>query len=383
MLTIRCITDERAFNTIGSQWNSLLQQSKSDSFCLTWEWIQTWWETFGESFQLLVLTAEDEHGKLYGIAPLMVSRGKDPITHHIRTLMFIGQEVDVTPEYLDFIALPGHEAEIMAAFSDYLIKYQRDAWDIIRPERVLDSSVCLPHFIASMRTHGVEITRQQEVICRYVALDTSWDEYLKNKTQHFRKRWNNTRNRLYREGEIDYQFVPHDVSLKEAYDKLIELNRERWGEDGASFRSEKYIQFHRRLCERIESQGWLLLVLMTLNGRVIAAKYDYLYAGKIWGNQGGWSREYQQKKVGEVFIGKLLEWGIEKQVGEYDFLGGDAEYKDRWGTGQRMMADFLAYNTTWRGQTLQWAQRGKLWLKDNLPPEVLDKLKDAKKFIKL
>ena len=222
----------------------------------------------------------------------------------------------------------------------------------------------------------IELELGEEIPCYHVTLPESFEALLKSKSQHFRKRWNNTRNRLLRAGEVTYRFAPEEISLEEAFAALHRLNRERFGGSGTSFRTPQYLEVHRRFCELCASRGWLALCVMLQDGEVIAAKYDFLYAGKLWGNQGGWSREHQQQKVGEILIGKLLEWGIEKGAREYDFLGWPAEYKQRWSTGQRAMrAEVRAYGPTLGGQLARGLARGQKLLKERLPPEWLEHLR--------
>jgi CelD/BcsL family acetyltransferase involved in cellulose biosynthesis len=379
MLKLRCISDRPSFLALESSWNPLLEKSQSDCFFLTWEWMSTWWEVYGACYTLFILVVENEELEVVGIAPLMIGKGKGVLSHFQRRLMFISQDTDVTPEYLDFIIASGREAEVLDLFVEALGRSHRQDWDSMQLQRVLDSSVNIRHFSSSLSRHGIIISSHDEIICRYALLNDSWDDYLKNKSQHFRKRWSYTHRRLTNEGELSCLFVPQDVSLEAAYDKLVQLNLERWGEKGASFRSDAYIGFHRLLCQRIEPRGWLVLVQMTQNDKTIAAKYDYLYDGKMWGNQGGWSEEFRKMNVGEVLIGKLFEWGIEKGIREYDFLGGDVGYKERWGTAHRVMSDWTAYNATCSGKAWQCAAFVKSWLIKNLPSRPLDKLRSMKR----
>ena len=375
MLTIRCISDKSSFDGLQSVWNPLLEKSQSTCFFLTWEWVSTWLEVYGFRYALSILVAENENKQVLGIAPLMVGKGSGKLGQFQRCLMFISQGTDVTPEYLDFIIMPNNEPEIVALFAHSIAHDLRNCWDILYFQRVLNTSVNIHLFTSLLGSHGIKINSNNEDICRFAVLDNSWGENLKNRSQSFRKRWNYNLSRLNRDGNVNCLFVPTDISLGEAFDKLIELNQERWGELGASFRTDAYVHFHRLLCQKIEPLGWLVMVQMTQNGQVAAAKYDYLYAGKLWGNQGGWSMEFQKKNVGEILIGKLFAWGIEKGIKEYDFLGGDAEYKKRWGTDHRLMNDWTAHNTTWRGKMWQLVACGKESLRECLPQQVLEKLK--------
>jgi CelD/BcsL family acetyltransferase involved in cellulose biosynthesis len=69
--------------------------------------------------------------------------------------------------------------------------------------------------------------------------------------------------------------------------------------------------------------------------------------------QGGWSPEYSARRVGTLLTGKVIEWGLAQGLEEYDFLGGDSDYKRRWATDERVMVNLTASN----GKTL----RGRLW----------------------
>jgi CelD/BcsL family acetyltransferase involved in cellulose biosynthesis len=377
MLAIRVITDEQALRAIAPQWNPLLQASGSDSFFLTWEWIDTWLQIYGHEAGrgLLVLVAE-EQGAIVGIAPLMVTAG-GPLGLR-RELGFIGQGADVRPEYLDLFIRPGREAEVTAAFCTELTGPLASRWDTLRLETVLATSPNLPPLEDRLAARHVVLRRSAVMPSRYAELRGSFEDFIKGKSTHFRKRWNNTRNRLLRDGEVSYRFAPVDVPIAEAFDELVRLNHERWGDQGKSFRSESYIRFHRALCERIAPAGWLMLVLMLQQGKIVAVKYDFVYDGKIWGNQGGWSVDFQQKKVGEILIGRLIELGLERGLGEYDFLGGEAEYKERWGTGIREMVDLEAFNATGRGRAVELAQRGKELLRRVVPPERWEQIKSLR-----
>lgn len=369
MVEVRCVDDAGGLRALEPLWNALLQRSGSDSICMTWEWIWTWWEVYGARYRPLVLVASDA-GREIGIAPLMVGRGTGRITAQVRYLMFIGQNEDVTPEYLDFFVERGREGEVTEAFCRHLVRERRGDWDVALLQRILRDSPNLKSLAAACQRQGLPVARTAEVECPYATLPSGWQEYLQGRSKHFRKRIGYNRRRLEREGALALQHVDRETDLGAAFDRLVELNRERWGTAGESFRSQRYVAFHRRLCELLLPRGWLLLVLLTVDGRVAAAKYDYCYAGKVWGNQGGWLPDFEKQEIGSVLVGMLLEWAIEQGYREYDFLGGEAEYKRRWGDGLRMMDDYQVWNTTARARLLRAGRQGRDWAASTAVPWV-------------
>jgi len=372
-MVIRSHRTPEALRALEPSWNALLQRSGSDSIFLTWEWISTWWEVFGSRFALLVLTAEDDAGRLMGIAPLMVGPRRSASGLTSRALMIIGQRADTLAEYLDFIVEPGREAQVTGAFCEFLQRDLAGEWDFIFFERILTTSPNLPTLRSrTTQPPGIAV-RDVTLMSPYVELGDSWPALLGAKSRNFRNQWNNSWNRLHAEGEVQFLFGGRDMPLTDALSEVTRLHRERWEERSASFKTDEYLEFHQRLCTRIQPKGWLLLLLLSVNGENVAVRYDYVYAGKIWCMQGGWSPEWAAKRVGTLLTGKVIEWGIEHGLREYDFLGGDSDYKRRWATSERVMTNFTACNQkTLRG----WLWRGNRTAED-LARLVRDRLRAA------
>src|SRR5690242_1252065 len=130
-MNIGCIRDCETFKKLEPEWNALLQENRSSSIFLTWEWISTWWEIFGKDFEMRVLIDRDENGKLRGIAPLMIGHDKGSFGRNFRCLMIIGQRGDTLAEYLDFIIHPGCEKEVVDSFVGYIVNELAADWDYI------------------------------------------------------------------------------------------------------------------------------------------------------------------------------------------------------------------------------------------------------------
>ena len=385
MLNIEAVEDAGRLSSLEAGWNELLQRSASDGIFLTWEWVSVWWEVYGGSgrYRPLVLVARDGE-QVVGVAPLMVDRVAGPMGQLApRQLRFIGTGEDVTPEYLDFFVERGREQEVSTALCAHLLREQRDAWDTLLLERLLRDSPNFDIIRRALGQHEITLQEQGELECPFAALPPSWDEYLASCSKHFRKRIGYNDRRLERDGEVRYLFVDDDIPLEQAYELLVQLNRHRFGEEGQSFRSAEYVEFHRRLCQQLLPRGWVLLAVLKVGEEVAAVKYDYCYGGKLWGNQGGWSREWEKKEVGNVMIGRLIRWGIERGYKEYDFLGGADEYKQRWSTASRQMVDLAGHNVTLRGRLFRLGDEGKRWLREHVPPETYQKIADIKRSLKL
>ena len=351
-MQIRILDRLADLTSYAGRWNELLSRSASNSVFLTSEWIEPWWQVFGTDLELLVLVAE-EHGRLIGIAPLMIAPHPSPGGRHIRTLMFVGQGGDTLAEHLDFVLEPGRERELIGAFVEHLCGSLRRRWDALLLQRVLESSISRPLVIEQLGQRGVAVSTRNEIPSPYLTLPESMDALLAAKSSNFRYQYQRSRKRLLAAGAARFLEAGRDIALDEAMRALAELNRERWQDLGSSFRTERYRRFHTALAQRLKDRDWLWLSVLTLDGQPIAARYDFVYGGKVWCMQGGWKPSLQSMNLGMIMTGEVIAWAIGRGLREYDFLGGEDHYKRRWATAERRLVDLEAFNPA----TL----RGRLW----------------------
>ena len=99
-----------ALRALEADWHVLLAESRSPSVFLRPEWIVTWWEIFGDTFDLAFRTVRDDAGALVGLAPLMTGRGPGRLSRRLRHLMVIGQQGDTLAEHLDLVVRTGYES---------------------------------------------------------------------------------------------------------------------------------------------------------------------------------------------------------------------------------------------------------------------------------
>jgi CelD/BcsL family acetyltransferase involved in cellulose biosynthesis len=350
MISVREVASEEIAG-LGRFWNRLLSSSGSDGLFLTWEWVSTWLQVFGGQFEPLLLIAEEDRQPC-GIAPLMIRRGTNPLSQLSRTLMFIGQEVDVTPDYLDLIVPRGQEWRVVPPLVRTLTTRLAHRWDFVDLDSQLRSSPTRRPLLHGFGEAGIELDVIGEDVSPYVELPSSWEAFLQSRSGGFRKQYKNKLNRLQRAGAVRLLLGGRDLSVEEALEHIVRLNRERWQETGRSFRSQRYLRFHRMLCAKLAPLGRVALLLMELDGEVVAGRDDFVYGDKLWCYQGGWSPAHRELNLGDNMLAAIIQWGIQRGLREYDFLGGRAAYKDRWATARRELQELRGTSRSGRAQLL-------------------------------
>ena len=172
----------------------------------------------------------------------------------------------------------------------------------------------------------------------------SWDEFLKSKSKNFKKQFKNQWNRLHKNHEVEWVKPGADLCLEEAMRVVTDLNLQRWGDAGQSFKSPQFTEFHRRLAASFDERDWLYLRLLKVDGVYAGARYDYVYANKLWNYQNGWLPEMSNLSLGKLLIGHSVQWCIDQGLKEYDFLAGDTAYKLSWATRTRYLLNIEILN---------------------------------------
>jgi len=257
--------------------------------------------------------------------------------------MLIGQQGETLAERLDLIVRRGHEEAVVEAFIEHLAAEQRERFDLLFFERVRAESTVLAVLRRGLEARGLTVRTDGEQPSPYRTLPATQEALRASMSRNFRRQLSNARNRLEKEGAVTLSFAPADLPVEEAMDELIALHRARWGPDEGSFRTPDYVQFHRTLSERLADRGELALALLRVGGASVAARYDFLYGGRVWCFQGGWQPAYERMRVGTLLTAEVMAWAIDRGCTEYDFLSGDDAYKRRWADGERTLVDLRAW----------------------------------------
>jgi CelD/BcsL family acetyltransferase involved in cellulose biosynthesis len=106
------------------------------------------------------------------------------------------------------------------------------------------------------------------------------------------------------------------------------------------------------------------MLFLEVDGEILAGRYDFAYGGKCWNFQGGWVPGHEKLSLGKMLLMEEVKWCVERGLNEYDFLAGEASYKDEWATGRRELARVEAINPhSMRGRLFFMLRRLKRMLR--------------------
>lgn len=328
MIEVEIIDNFNSLKVFRDAWERILEQSFSNSFFLTWEWIEAWWQTYSSGFELLFLRAS-KHGKSVGFAPFVVRKGTPD------RLEFIGQN-KAYGEYLDLLIEHGNEKEVLPAFIVRLMQLrEQNVWSSLSLATMLSESPSIPLLIGQFDEFGISVQMSEPRISPYISLPDRWEKFLEIKGKKFRSQLQRSERRLASSGEVKLELPESERDLGSFFDDLVVLHNKRWNTNV----DEVFFGFHRQLAHVLFPLDRLLLARLRLGKIVVAARYDFIYADKVWNYQGGWLPEFAHLGVGNACLGEVFKYCIEKRIQEYDFLEGDARYKRNWSTDSHESID--------------------------------------------
>jgi hypothetical protein len=350
------VSDRQGLDDLREPWSDLLAGLPEAPIFQTWEWTNTWYQHREPGWELWVLAARDERGRLTGVAPWM-------LTHHrlgpvnVDRLAFVGSYLTYRA-HMDIVARPEEKEAVFAASMKYL-KGRQGAWDVLDLEALAGSSPvrwCLGET-------GGRIWQVEELICPYQTLPATWEAYEKERlsSEH---RWEirNRRRKIERDypGQVTFRQVASQTELDGAMDGLAALHKKRWhGKgQGSSFDHPSFEGFQREISALGLERDWLRLYVLEVAGQPIAAEYAFRYGTTLFGYATAFDPDWGRYSPGQLIMAYTIQRAIAEGLRELDLGRGTFDYKFRW-AGQQRQDTHVVLSATLPGHL--WASSGVLF----------------------
>jgi CelD/BcsL family acetyltransferase involved in cellulose biosynthesis len=327
-LALDVISDLASLRALRAPWDALLDRSRARGVFLTWEWVSSWWELYGQGQELFVVSVRDARGRLVGLAPLKIAQRR----YHglaYRQLELVGHGGEVCPEHLDLVLDPDLEDHVADAIVGHLVDPQRD-WDVLHLSDLREQAAVVR---ALRRDPGIRFQLLDRSVCPYLALPPSWEGYLSTLSPNWRWRVRRRLRRLQASHRVRLVRGDRTADPEAALEHLFRLHEARWkprGEAGSFGRDPRTAPFHRTLARRLGERGWLRLYLLEVDGTAVAALLGYEYAGVLSYYQAGFDPVWAEHAVGAVLMGEVIRDAIERKLTGFDFLRGAEPFKFHW-----------------------------------------------------
>lgn len=358
-LRVEVLTSEEDLDALKEDWEELLNESNQCVYFLRWSWNRLWWRNFAPlNSHLYLILCYDGGGQLVGLAPLYWRQRSVAGLSYLREALFLGSGIPITTsEHLDLIARRGCErivAETIAAFV-----LEADDVDRLWLSGIPITSVVLPHFRRAIGMH-----HSIGVCNRSHSVDTrvDWHTFRQGLGKSTRAKIKRCTDRLFKLYDCEFRFVETEEELEPAMNALVQLHQARWNSKGepGSFALPGVEAFLREAIAASLAEGRLRLWTLTVNGQVAAVLLAFLDNGVAHYFQGGFNPAFARDSLGTVMFALCIQDCIQSsEISTFDFMGGDALYKEHWTKSGRDSVELEWLCPGLRSQLFAFSERGE------------------------
>lgn len=294
-LTVQVVNEVTAFASLEREWDELAANSSATVF-QTFDWQYLWWKHFAvrrDCHLFLVLVKSGE--KLIGIAPFYIQTYSIMGFRIFRQLKFVGGgiqssrltvlslERDGPSDYLDIVAMRGHERQVASVLAAFL-RQKSYLWDEMYFQNVPEESTISTYLFPLLRQSGGSMTTSTADACLKVELPDTYEAYLRSLKKKARQHCRHAC-RVYFEDE---QYKLEDVSQAGKIDGSLEilsqLHQNRWNRLGYAglFSDSRFVSLHNEVAKAFAKKDRLWFKVLRREGKPVAAELGYKFNDRIY-----------------------------------------------------------------------------------------------------
>jgi CelD/BcsL family acetyltransferase involved in cellulose biosynthesis len=327
---------ELAVTPIAAEWDLLAESCNAAPF-LRPAWIQIWCRAFGAGGTLEVMCVR-RGGRLVAVMPFL-RRGsslRSPTNFHSPFFGLLAEDVEAA-RALASTLMRSHVRRVAVGF--------------------LESGS--PDF-AELTAAG-EAARRRLVVrtlihSPYLTIEGSWEAYEKALSRNLRADVRRCWRRLGEAGEISFEVSDGRTRLTQLLDEGFRLEAAGWRTaTGTAILSRPETErFYREAARWAAERGWLRLAFLRVDERPIAFHYAFDDGVAYYPLKGGYDPRYREFSPGKLIIHSTLARAFSTGLARYEFLGGEAQYKQVWASGSREILLLQAFSRSGAGLA-DWA----------------------------
>jgi len=335
VLTTRIIKHWADFIALENSWDKLLAQSDANTIFLTWDWINSWYNTSTSIIRPYIIVIESAD-QIVAIAPFYIQDYKLAKCIPYKALKCLADQA-IGSEYGNFIV-----SENLGNYS--AIKLKTMLWHELR------SPKCSKHWdfiwlsnIAAWTSGGQSLLaalaqqpdlryNQREIEFAATELQPLNNDILPQLSKSLRTNIKQTTKQLVKKGCVNIQLTQTIDELPQHLDTLFHLHNQRWqhtGNSGSFARRPALMAFYKTFTPLALNNQQLRLLRLEVDGEIQAMQLGYVYAGKFLALQEGFNPDFVAG-TGQVLRHAAFKSCMDERLTEYDFLAIYTDHKRRW-----------------------------------------------------
>ena len=331
---------------IAKKWQKLEQKSNSSIF-ISWLWIGSWLDLVSEPLFLIEAYQNDKvvglgffvekHRKVLGIFPV-----KQWWLHRTGD-----QKKDqIWIEHNDFLLDKCCANDVREAMVNAINEYDSSIDEIVvglSTSEVLKSFAQKYKYVRSLiNTFGYTVDISK----------VSNEYMLEILSKNTRSQINRSIKLLSQQGELGFRVISEKAELACLYDEISTIHIKRWEKEkeGSGFSNVIFTNFHQRLMNNDMQQNTKVVQVsvLSLDKTDIGYLINFVYNNTVYFYLSALTESTNNKiKIGLTLHSKAIQYYADKGIDSYDFLGGEARYKQSLSNNSYELSIVCFYKKNW------------------------------------
>ena len=344
-LVVHCVVDTNSFRALEAEWTILYEKCPNLSPFNSWDWLFSWWQSYGNAHALKILTFRED-GRLVGIVPLYLSRERNQLGLACRVMRFVG-DGSADSDYLGWLVADHDAVPVAAALTDWLSA--SNEWDALLLREMPKSCAMSDLMQASAKDMHL-LFRREYGRCGILELPTSLESFLRERQARFRTKLRSLLKRL-DQGGITFEVNCPPSTLRRKLRSMFHLHQVRWvsaGHPGVFGGSAKRL-FYARFATRYRRRNWLRLYSLRTDRGYVAHQLCFQERDVVYLLQEAFDVSNPSSSYGQMLRAAVIRHLIESGGGRYDFLGGYSRHKETWGASENQTIHLAMARKSLRG----------------------------------
>ena len=324
---LKIITTIDELHQSRDQWNALAGHHPF----MNWEWMTSWWETFGNNRELRVLVGIGSDGRWKAMAPFFME--KKSLGSNQLQLISSGK---ACADYSGLLA----KAESGEWFAQQVARWLNnehphlicsDHFDLVDLEGLYSSCDLTQLFCAELVAKGFSGHSTSLENCWEAKLCPTWQEFNGQLSKSFRRKTKKAVQRLDNPTTKVVVIQSNDGFEKcwSDFVKLHQSRREMLGQPGC-FAEVEFENFLKKAVWRLLERNAAALLLVYVDNLPFAAGLLMTNETHAYMYQSGVDANRIKMEPGHVLNTAMIQFAIDSGKTHFDFLRGDEPYKARW-----------------------------------------------------
>jgi CelD/BcsL family acetyltransferase involved in cellulose biosynthesis len=355
------------------EWDDLVGRTRRPCIFSSHDWVRLWWRHFGEDREFLALLVRGRGGELLAAVPLTIRSLRVP--HRLRVVEIAGTGPVPTrgmglADRADLLV----RADAPQALDALIAGVCRllEHCDVLHVKGLeADSPACAGLIEHAPRPRAARVLDRSQ--SPYLALTSSWEGYLRGRSQKFRKNLKRSRRLLEDGGPIRISRLATGDDPGPWIAQVTAINERSWSASRGTnlFLHPRLRSFLTEIVSHMARRGWIELHVLHVGDRSVAYELCFDFGGCVLAYNASYDQELARASPGMLVTASIIESSCARGRTEYDMLRGDESYKLRWSETVRseiqvvVPADRVAARAGARWAIeLTERMRGWAWLRD-------------------